>query len=140
MHWIDQLPDSSFPLFTAPMEGDSRLITIPHRGNGLREHCRTCDRDGWFGGRDICLRMTGWLDKPARAVAGALRCDNCDGRRLTCALLADPASSGFQKETGESAQVIWARRLDTWLKEAGTGIGPYRDILKDLPAPGAYEA
>ena len=69
-----------------------------------------------------------------------MRPKGCDGRRLTGALLADPASSGFQKDTGESAQVIWARRLDTWLREAGTGIGPYRDILKDLPAPGAYEA
>lgn len=137
MHWIDRLPDSAFPLFTAPVEGDGLLINIPHRGNGLAVHCRTCGRAGWFGGRDICLRMTGWLDRPARAVAAALRCDGCRGRRLNCGLRSDPGSSGFQGSAGEAAQVIWARRLDIWLHEAGTWIGPYRDILKDLPVPGA---
>ena len=140
MHWIDQLPDSYFPLFTASLEGDGLLINVPHRGNGLLVHCRTCDREGWFSGRDICLRMTGWLDRPAREVAAALRCEGCNGRRLACGYRYDPGSSGYQGGTGEEAKVVWARRLDTWLREAGTSIGPYRDVLKDLPAPGAFEA
>ncbi|NBW08182.1 MAG: hypothetical protein EBR82_09165 [Caulobacteraceae bacterium] len=129
MHPLDHLPDEAFPLVHGRGQGETLLITLPHRGNGLRLKCTACQREVWLGGRDLVLRFADWLDRPIGAWAAALRCQSCGSRRVTVSTESDPGGQGFFRSPSEKGPEIWDRRLSTWLAEVGREIEGYRACL-----------
>lgn len=129
MSIFDAYPDDAFPLVHGQKAGEGLMITLPHRGNGLRVKCLSCGRTVWIGGRDLVVRFTDWLDRPLDAWAAGLRCQECGSRRVTISTENDPAASGFFVSTLDSGPTIWDRRLSAWLAEVGRDIEDYRAIL-----------
>jgi hypothetical protein len=125
----DAWPDDAFPLVHGDRAGDGLMITLPHRGNGLRLKCLSCDRVVWLGGRNLVQRFTDWLDRPIGAWAAGLKCQDCGSRRIMVSTESDPGAQGFFQSTMEHGSMIWDRRLSTWLAEVGRDIEDYRAIL-----------
>lgn len=128
-HPFDHFPDTAFPLVHGRGQDHALMVTLPHRGNGLRLKCLACERGVWLGGRDLVVRFTDWLDRPLGAWAAGLRCQDCGSRRVTVATENDPGASGFFVSTMDSGPTIWDRRLSTWLAEVGRTIEDYRRVL-----------
>ena len=112
---------------------DGLLIDLPHRGNRLMIACRHCGHRADLSGRDICLRFTASLAAPVEEWAAALSCGECRSRWILVSCENDPAAQGFIHSTQDNGQMIWARRLASYLTEAGTSIDAFRSVLRDLP-------
>ena len=112
---------------------DGLLIDLPHRGNRLVIACRHCGHRADLSGRDICLRFTASLAAPVEEWASALSCSPCRSRWILVSCENDPAAQGFIHSTQDNGQMIWARRLQAYLAEAGTSIEAFRSVLRDLP-------
>lgn len=115
------------------------MIDLPHRGNMLVARCRDCDHEVRFTGREIVTRFTKWLPAPVEDWAATLRCGQCESRFIMVYDLADGSAQGFFQSTMESGQIVWCRRLNTYLAEAGTDLWAYLDVLRDMPPLGALE-
>ena len=112
---------------------DGLLIDLPHRGNRLVIACRHCGHQADLSGRDICLRFTASLAAPVEEWAAALSCGRCRSRWILVSCENDPAAQGFIHSTQDNGQMIWARRQQAYLVEAGTSIEAFRSVLRDLP-------
>jgi hypothetical protein len=112
---------------------DGLLIDLPHRGNRLVIACRHCGHRADLSGRDICLRFTASLAAPVEEWAAALSCSQCRSRWILVSCENDSAAQGFIHSTQDNGQMIWARRLQTYLVEAGTSIEAFRSVLRELP-------
>ena len=112
---------------------DGLLIDLPHRGNRLVIACRHCGHQAAISGRDICLRFTASLAAPVEEWAAALSCGQCRSRWILVSCENDPGAQGFIHSTQDNGQMIWARRLQAYLAEAGTRIEAFRSVLRDLP-------
>jgi hypothetical protein len=109
------------------------MIDLPHRGNMLVARCRGCGHEVRFNGREIVTRFTKWLPAPISDWASTLRCGECQSRWIMVFAVADGAAQGFFQDTTETGQVVWCRRLNTYLAEAGTDLWAYLDVLSDIP-------
>lgn len=100
----------------------------------MHVRCFSCGREAEFSGRSLAAGFTDRLAFPIGQFVAALRCSGCAGKRLVAFVARDPAGNGFQNSTQEVGQVIWARRLNTWLAEAGSDLWAFRDVLADVPS------
>lgn len=132
-------PDDRFPHMPARLEAEGLLIFYPHRGNQLHVRCLTCGREAEISGRRLAVDFTAHLAFPTGRFVAALRCSGCRGRRLLAYARRDPGASGFQLNTMDDGQMIFARRLNTWLAEAGTDIWAFTDALGPVPPRHALE-
>ena len=112
---------------------DGLLIDLPHRGNRLVIACRHCGHQASISGREICLRFTASLAAPVEEWAAALSCGRCRSRWILVSCENDPTAQGFIHSTQDNGQMIWARRLQAYLAEAGTSIEAFKSVLRDLP-------
>ena len=112
---------------------DGLLIDLPHRGNRLVIACRHCGHRAGLSGRDICLRFTASLAASVEEWAAALSCGRCRSRWILVSCENDPAAQGFIHSTQDNGQMIWARRLQVYLAEAGSSIEVFRNVLRELP-------
>lgn len=111
------------------------MIDLPHRGNMLAARCRGCGHEVRFTGREIVTRFTKWLPAPVADWAATLRCGECHSRWIMVHATADGTAQGFFQATTETGQVVWCRRLNTYLAEVGTDLWAYLDVLSDMPTP-----
>lgn len=134
------LGDEHFPFVSGQGAGDRPLIDLPHRGNAIHVRCFSCGREAEFSGRRLAIDFTARLAFSISRFVAALRCSGCSGKRLVGFVTRDPAGNGFQNSTQEVGHVIWARRLNTWLAEAGSDIRDFREVLSDVPCDAALAA
>ena len=122
-----------------PIEAAGLMIQLPHRGNQLVVTCFGCGRARKVGGREIATRFTRWLAATVGEWASTLTCGHCRSREIMVHTLADPGADGFIQSTGDTGHTVRARRLNTWLTEAGTDLWAYMDILDGVPVPAELE-
>lgn len=115
------------------------MIDLPHRGNMLVAKCRDCQHEVRFTGREICIRFTKWLAAPVADWTATLRCGECQSRWIMVYSLADGSAQGFVESIMETGQIVWCRRLNAYLAEAGTDLWAYLDVLRDMPPLAALE-
>lgn len=130
------LGDDHFPMVSGRGAGDGPLIDLPHRGNALEIRCLSCGRGAVLSGRRLTTEFRSRLAASVGQFVRSLRCSGCHGKRLVGCIASDPSAEGFRLNTQEPAQMIWARRLDAWLREAGSSLGEFREVLRDLPSRG----
>lgn len=111
-----------------------RMIDLPHRGNLLALQCKACGRQVEISGREIVTRFTKWLPAMVSEWAATLRCSACQSRHVMVYAKNDPAAQGFHVSTMEPGQIVWARRLNTWLHEVGSDIWEYRRSINGMCA------
>jgi len=115
------------------------MIDLPHRGNMLVVKCRDCDRERRITGREIVVDFTKWLPAEVSEWASTLVCGACQSRFIMVYAINDPGAGVFQESTMDTGQIIWARRINTWLKEVGSDLWGYLDILEGVPVPADLE-
>ena len=115
------------------------MIDLPHRGNMLVVKCRDCDRERRITGREIVVNFTKWLPAQVGEWASTLVCGNCQSRFIMVYAINDPGAGVFQESTTDTGQIIWARRINTWLKEVGSDLWAYVDVLEGVPVPADLE-
>ncbi|WP_029418023.1 hypothetical protein [Brevundimonas bacteroides] len=128
------LGDDRFPMVSGQGGGAGPLIDLPHRGNALDVRCLSCGREARLSGRRLATEFRSRLAASVGQFVRSLRCGECQGKRLVAYVASDPMAEGFRRSTLDPAQMIWARRLDAWLQEAGSSLGEFRDVLRDLPS------
>lgn len=111
-----------------------RMIDLPHRGNLLVIRCQGCPREVVVPGREIATRFTKWLPAQVSEWAATLHCGACQSRHVMVYSKKDPAGEGFHVSTMEPGQIVWARRLNTWLHEVGSDVWRYRRAITGMCA------
>ena len=119
-----------------PVEAAGLMIYLPHRGNQLVVTCFGCGRARNVSGREIATKFTKWLRATVGEWASTLVCGHCQCREIMVHTLSDPGAQGFIGCTKDEGRIVWARRLNTWLTEAGTDLWAYLDVLSDVPVAG----
>lgn len=116
-----------------------RMIDLPHRGNLLVLKCKDCGRQVEISGREIVTRFTKWLPAMVSEWAATLHCSACQSRHVMVYSKKDPYGEGFHASTNDRGQIVWARRLNTWLHEIGSDIWEYRRSINGMCADDELE-
>lgn len=125
-------PDSAFPM----LHGLSHqpLVQLPERGAGILHKCKACEREVWFGGRDLCRLFPQWLTRDVWLWSLAMKCDGCPSPRQTFSARKDDAAGAFSLGANDPTEAQRIRRLMAWLPEGGLRIDDVAYLVRDVDA------